>query len=562
MLVALNVKDFAIITSSSLELNTGMTTLTGETGAGKSILLGALGLVLGDRASPSAVRDGAERAEISAVFDVTSVTEASQWLSDHSMDQPDDEAECILRRVVSKDGKSRAFINGSPVTLRNLKELGRLLVNIHGQHDHQLITSPDKQRDILDDFGDCQKLIKNVSDIWNDWNKINRSITTAQERIQARGDRLDTLRYQIQEFEKLSLETIDLDAIDLEHRRLANATELGDLSSRAMDLLQDDPKSVLSQITEVEKAIAELLAHDNTTAEVAELISSARIQLEEGVDTLRQYSHGIEPQPQRLNQLDSILSSAHQLAKKHQIDVSELSEYSIKLTTEFNELESMDESIASLNKDLEKATATYQAAAKKLTKKRLAAAKQLEDYLTDAMQTLGMKGGKFAIECSSKPTDTPSVNGLDHVLFNVSANPGAAPRPMSDVASGGELSRLSLAVQLITSERNRVPTLIFDEVDTGVGGGVAETVGQQLRQLGHRCQVLCVTHLPQVAAQGHFHVKVSKKSSDNETLAESRTLTEKESLEEIARMLGGVKITKRTLAHAKEMLAAVEEQTP
>lgn len=556
MLIALNVKDFAIITSSSLELQSGMTTLTGETGAGKSILLGALGLVLGDRASPSAVRDGAERAEISAVFDVSEVNEASIWLKDHSMDQDD---ECILRRVVAKDGKSRAFINGTPVTLRNLKELGRLLVNIHGQHDHQLITSPDKQRDILDDFGECQKLIKNVSDVWQEWNQTNRLITTAKERLQARGDRLDTLRYQIQEFEKLSIESIDLEAIDLEHRRLANATELGDLSNRAMDLLQDDPKSALGQITQVEKVIAELLSHDNTTAEVADLISSARIQLEEAVDTLRQYSHGIEPQPQRLNELDVILSGAHQLAKKHQVDTSALTPLSQKLIEEFADLEAMDESIESLHTDLDKITKQYTAAAKKLSAKRNKAAKQLEDYLTDAMQTLGMKGGKFAIECSSKPTDTPSANGLDHVLFKVSANPGAAPRAMSDVASGGELSRLSLAVQLITSERNRVPTLIFDEVDTGVGGGVAETVGQQLRQLGDRCQVLCVTHLPQVAAQGHYHVKVSKQSSDNKTLAESRTLTDQESLEEIARMLGGVKITKRTLAHAKEMLATVKD---
>ena len=556
MLVALNVKDFAIITSSSLELQTGMTTLTGETGAGKSILLGALGLVLGDRASPGAVRDGAERAEISAVFDVSAVKDAALWLADHSMDQDD---ECILRRVVAKDGKSRAFINGSPVTLRNLKELGRLLVNIHGQHDHQLITSPDKQRDILDDFGDCQKLLSQVHNIWQEWNTTNRQITAAQQSLQSRGDRLDTLRYQIQEFEKLALESVDLDAIDLEHRRLANATELGDLSNRAMDLLQDAPGSVLSQMSQVEKSVTELLSHDNTTAEVAELINSARIQLEEAVDTLRQYSHGIEPQPQRLNELDTILSGAHQLAKKHQVDISALAAYSQKLTEEFSQLESMDESVDALNKDLEKITKKYNTAAKKLSTKRHKAAAQLEEYLTDSMQTLGMKGGKFAIECSSKPGATPSATGFDNLLFKVSANPGAAPRPMSDVASGGELSRLSLAVQLITSERHRVPTLIFDEVDTGVGGGVAETVGRQLRKLGDRCQVLCVTHLPQVAAQGHHHVKVSKRSSDNKTLAASHTLSEDESLEEIARMLGGVEITKRTLAHAKEMLAAVED---
>ena len=560
MLIALNVKDFAIITSSSLELQHGLTTLTGETGAGKSILLGALGLVLGDRASPAAVRDGADRAEISALFDVSRVDPAIAWLADHSMDQKDDqEDECILRRVVSKDGKSRAFINGTPVTLRNLKELGRLLVNIHGQHDHQLITAPDKQRDILDDFGECQKLTDNVKRTWQEWNETHRLISTAKERLQARGDRLDTLRYQLQEFEKLSLDTLNLDAIGLEHTRLANATELSDLCNRAMELLQDDPKAVLTQLTSAEKSVTELLTHDKTTSEVAELISSARIQLEEAVDALRQYSRGVEPQPERLQEVDDILSSAHQLAKKHQVDVSQLTGLSDKLIREFDELESMDESIESLNTDLEKLTATYNASAKKLSAKRRKAATQLATHLSKAMQTLGMKGGQFAIECENKTSNTPSVNGNDNVLFSVSANPGAAPRPMSDVASGGELSRLSLAVQLITSERNRVPTLIFDEVDTGIGGGVAETVGQQLRNLGNRCQVLCVTHLPQVAAQGHQHVKVSKQSSDNKTLAESRTLTEKESLEEIARMLGGVKITKRTLAHAKEMLTATED---
>ena len=560
MLIALNVKDFAIITSSSLELQHGLTTLTGETGAGKSILLGALGLVLGDRASPAAVRDGAQRAEISALFDITGVTDACAWLADHSMDQNDEqEDECILRRVVSKDGKSRAFINGTPVTLRNLKELGRLLVNIHGQHDHQLITAPDKQRDILDDFGECQKLTDNVKHTWQEWNETHRLISTAKERLQARGDRLDTLRYQLQEFEKLSLDTLNLDAIGLEHTRLANATELSDLCNRAMELLQDDPKAVLTQLTSAEKSVTELLTHDKTTSEVAELISSARIQLEEAVDALRQYSRGVEPQPERLKEVDDILSSAHQLAKKHQVDVDQLTSLSNRLIKESDELESMDESIESLNTDLENLTEKYNASAKKLSAKRRKAAAQLETHLSKAMQTLGMKGGKFAIECNNKTSNTPSINGNDNVLFNVSANPGAAPRPMSDVASGGELSRLSLAVQLITSERNRVPTLIFDEVDTGIGGGVAETVGQQLRNLGSRCQVLCVTHLPQVAAQGHQHVKVSKQSSDNKTLAESRTLTEKESLEEIARMLGGVKITKRTLAHAKEMLATIED---
>lgn len=553
MLTALQVKDFAIITSSALELKSGMTTLTGETGAGKSILLGALGLVLGDRASPTAVRDTAERAEITALFDISSCEPATRWLTDHAMDHED---ECILRRVVTRDGKSRAYINGTPVTVRNLRELGQLLVNIHGQHDHQLITLPDTQREILDDFGNHASLLKNVQKECSAWNEQNKKLTAIHSRLEARGDRLDTLRYQLQEFSKLDLNNTDFSAVDLEHRRLANATELKVHCENAMDLLQNNNHAVLTNLTEAQRSVQSLTEQDTSAADINELLNNASIQIEEAIDSLRHYSSNIEPHPERLQDLDNILSNAHQLAKKHRVDLPELAGFANKLQDELSELESIDESVESLEKELADILTAYQAACKKLTKKRLSAAKQLSKHLTSAMQTLGMKGGVFNIDVSQRKSEQPTPAGLDQVVFKVSANPGAALRAMSDVASGGELSRLSLAVQLIASTQNRVSTLIFDEVDTGVGGGVAETVGQQLRQLGHRCQVLCVTHLPQVAAQGHHHIRVSKKSSDNKTLAESKLLTEKESLEEIARMLGGVKITKRTREHAREMLEA------
>ncbi len=556
MLTALQVKDFAIITSSTLELDAGMTTLTGETGAGKSILLGALGLVLGDRASPSAVRDTAERADITALFDIAESPAVTQWLGDHSMDQ---DGECILRRVVTRDGKSRAYVNGTPVTVRNLRELGQLLVNIHGQHDHQLITQPDTQRAILDDFGQCNSLLEKVRIVCKSWNDKNQQLSGIKERLEARGDRLDTLRYQLQEFSKLSLDSIDFAAIDQEHRRLANATELKELCTTAMDLLQNNNNAVLSQLSEAQTAIDNLCKNDSSMADIAELLSSARIQIDEAADSLRHYSHSIEPHPERLNELDQILTSAHQLAKKHRIDIPELGAFATGLQQEFEELGSIDESVETLEEELHKIFSDYNKAANKLSAKRRKSATQLTKHLTNAMQTLGMKGGVFDIDIAVRKQEHPTPNGVDQVVFKVSANPGAALRAMSEVASGGELSRLSLAVQLIASSRNRVPTLIFDEVDTGVGGGVAETVGQQLRQLGDRCQVLCVTHLPQVAAQGHHHIKVSKKSSDKKTLAESKQLTKAESLEEIARMLGGVKITKRTREHAREMLAAVEE---
>ena len=556
MLTALQVKDFAIITSSTLELDAGMTTLTGETGAGKSILLGALGLVLGDRASPSAVRDTAERADITALFDIAESPAVTQWLGDHSMDQ---DGECILRRVVTRDGKSRAYVNGTPVTVRNLRELGQLLVNIHGQHDHQLITQPDTQRAILDDFGQCNSLLEKVRIVCKSWNDKNQQLSGIKERLEARGDRLDTLRYQLQEISKLSLDSIDFAAIDQEHRRLANATELKELCTTAMDLLQNNNNAVLSQLSEAQTAIDNLCKNDSSMADIAELLSSARIQIDEAADSLRHYSHSIEPHPERLNELDQILTSAHQLAKKHRIDIPELGAFATGLQQEFEELGSIDESVETLEEELHKIASDYNKAANKLSTKRKKSATQLTKHLTNAMQTLGMKGGVFDIDIAVRKQEHPTPNGVDQVVFKVSANPGAALRAMSEVASGGELSRLSLAVQLIASSRNRVPTLIFDEVDTGVGGGVAETVGQQLRQLGDRCQVLCVTHLPQVAAQGHHHIKVSKKSSDKKTLAESKQLTKAESLEEIARMLGGVKITKRTREHAREMLAAVEE---
>jgi len=557
MLTELQVKDFAIITSSTLQLSPGMTTLTGETGAGKSILLGALGLVLGDRASTTTVRDGADRADITAVFDVSGCDDASDWLNDHAMDQ---ENECILRRVVTRDGKSRAFINGTPVTIKNLRDLSQKLINIHGQHDHQLMTQPDTQRAILDDFGECDSILSLVSEHWQAWTDKKRELDTINSRLQARSDRLDTLRYQLQEFSNLQLEGINFSAIDQEHKRLSNTTLLGELCGQAMDLLQDGNHAVLSQITQATNVIEQLTSNDDATQDVAELLSSARIQLEEAVDTLRHYQHTIEPQPERLQELDTLLSGAHQLGKKHQIDLSELSTLEAKLRDEFDELQSIDDSIDAIETDLAKLAESHAKAANKLTDKRKKASVQLSEHLTRAMQTLGMKGGKFDIEVSPRKLENPTANGNDLVVFKVSANPGAAPRSMTDVASGGELSRLSLAVQLITSARHRVPTLIFDEVDTGVGGGGAETVGQQLRQLGDRCQVLCVTHLPQVAAQGHTHIKVSKKSSDNKTLAESRVLSDDESLEEIARMLGGVKITDRTRDHAREMLASAQQQ--
>ena len=381
------------------------------------------------------------------MFDVSTCSDALEWLNDHAMDQDN---ECILRRVVTRDGKSRAFINGTPVTIKNLRELSRQLINIHGQHDHQLMTLPDTQRAILDDFGECDTLLASVAQQWQAWTAKKRELDTISSRLQARSDRLDTLRYQLQEFTNLNLNGTDFPSVDKEHKRLSNTTLLGELCGQAMDILQDGNPALLSQLSQVGSVVDQLTSNDNSVSEVAELLGSARIQLEEAVDTLRHYQHTIEPQPERLRELDTLLSAAHQLAKKHQCDLVELASLEIKLRDEFDDLQSIDDSIEAIETDLAALAASHTKSAAKLTAKRNKASLQLSKHLTQAMQTLGMKGGKFDIEVSPRKLENPTANGNDLVVFKVSANPGAAPRSMTDVASGGELSRLSLAVQLLS----------------------------------------------------------------------------------------------------------------
>ena len=551
MLATLHIRDFVIIDELELELGPGMTTLTGETGAGKSILLDALGLLLGDRADASSVRHGAQRADISAGFDISSLDSARDWLERQSLDM---EGECQLRRVIQREGRSRAYINGSPVPLQLLREFGERLVDIHGQHEHQSLMKRDLQRQLLDNHGGHGKLLGELADIHNDWKTTGAAIDAVLGAGQDRDSRLEFLRFQLQELDELAPEPGEAERLHEEHQRLSNAGQLLETCGTHIARLYDDEQSAQSLISHALTDLEPLTRIDGTLKEASELINTALIQLEEGVDRLRDYQQRLELDPQRLQWLEQRLDALHKVAGKHRIKPEQLGEFQARLSDELATLEQADERLQALEEQRQQLQAQFDKVAAQLGRKRRKTAKQLSEQVTETMQALGMQGGRFAIEVSDAGKDSMSAHGRERIDFLVSANPGQPLQPLAKTASGGELSRISLAIQVVAASDTHIPTLIFDEVDSGVGGAVAETVGQQLKALGRYHQVLCVTHLPQVAAQAHQHLQVSKHTDQETTRTHIRALDEAERIEEIARMLGGKKITPSTRKHAQEML--------
>ena len=552
MLAQLLIRNFAIIDQSELDLKGGLTALTGETGAGKSILLDALGLVLGDRADTDSIRDGTDKAEITAVFQVVSDERVRDWLTEHDLDADD---ECIMRRVISRDNRSRAYINGSPVALQMLRTLGEMLVNIHGQHEHQSLTRSDYQRRLLDSHAGNQALLDELRSAAMDWERALKRLEEIAGQREQREQRLELLQFQLQEFDALNPDQDEISTIEAEHKRAANSGTIYDLASQAMNVLYEDDNAIHSQLNTIEQSLAKLATLDERAGEFATMINSAAIQCSEAADGLRGYLGHIDADPARLQWLEDRLAAYHQLARKHQISLTELVGRAEALRTEVDELANSDITLENLEKECAEKAAVYAGIAAKLSETRQSAAESMGEQISTAMQDLAMKGGVFAIEVDPRPAERPNPLGCDNIRFLVSANPGQKPRPLGKVASGGELSRISLAVQLIAAGHQSVPTMIFDEVDTGVGGAVAETVGRFLRMLGDRAQILCVTHLPQVASQAHHHLRVSKETDGKRTETRLTPLSETETLEEIARMLGGHDITDQTREHAREMLA-------
>ncbi|TCK18690.1 DNA replication and repair protein RecN [Thiogranum longum] len=558
MLVSLHIRDFAIIDELEIELHRGMTALTGETGAGKSILLGALGLLLGDRADAGAVRHGSERADLSASFDISTLDRVRNWLQEQSLDLDD---ECQLRRVIACEGRSRAYINGTSVPLQLLRELGEHLVDIHGQHEHQSLMKRDLQRQLLDRHGKHGATLDKLATLHNDWERVQQDIEAIIGTGNDRDSRLEFLRFQLQELDDLAPQASEVETLHGELARLSNAGQLLETCAGHTESLYDDDRSAHSRLGQAINDLAPLTAIDPSLKEASELFNSALIQLEEGVDLLRDYRDRVELDPQRLQEVEQRIDALHKVAGKHRIEAEALPGFHRQLAEELQQLEQADQRLDALEQQRSTLQDDYRKTAQKLHKQRVKTARQLSGQVSEAMQALGMSGGQLDIGVTETPSDSLSPLGTDQIEFRVSANPGQPPAPLAKVASGGELSRISLAIQVIASEASDIPSLIFDEVDSGVGGAVADTVGQQLRTLGEHRQVLCVTHLPQVASQAHQHLQVTKLTGDQSTRTHIRALDEEERIDEIARMLGGQKITRATLDHARDMLGQLTAVT-
>ena len=555
MLSSLIIKNYAIIDKLELEFADGMTALTGETGAGKSILLGALGLVLGDRADSGTIKQSCDHADISAGFDTRNIPPAASWLAEHSLDEVDD---CILRRRVSRDGRSRAFINGNPVNVQTLRELGELLIDIHGQHDHQSLMKSTAQRQLLDDIARHQPLLDAVRKNFEELKQTESTLKQLEQETSDRDNRIDLLRFQTQELDGLALAENEYATLNEKHARMANAEKISAAIYQAVDdLYSDEDTNILSRLSHHISALDEIAEIDSNIQPAIDMMQEASIQLEECVSHLRNSVDKVELDPAELSTIEQRIQSVLDLARKHRVEPDELTSVHEQLAAELDQITHADETLDELRNKYSELEILYTASADKLYTSRKKAAIRLNREITAAMQTLGMKGGQFLIDVSRKD-DTPSANGIDKVEFTVSANAGQACKPLARVASGGELARISLAIQMITAAQCRIPTMIFDEVDSGVGGGIAEIVGKQLRVLGRTNQVVCITHLPQVASQAHQHLRVQKRSQQENTLTNVYPLDNNERIEEIARMLSGVDITEQSLAHAEDMITRAQ----
>lgn len=549
MLRQLTIRDFVIVDRIELEFEAGFGALTGETGAGKSILIDALLLALGERADASVVRVGAERAEVSAEFELEKSSPLLDWLRDNDFET--DGGNCLLRRIVDSSGRSRAYINGAAATLTQLKAAAEWLADIHGQHAHQSLMRNDAQRQLIDAHAGAAPLAAEVAKAWRAWQKLKTARENAERDADASAKERDMLEWQLKELDTLGFDAQQWQSDNQEHRRLSHAAGLIEGSDAAMALLAGEDSSVLLAIDAALDRVRDLIDIDAALKEPVDLIESARIQIDEAVHALNRYRDKLDLDPQRLTELDARLQAVMTLARKHRAQPDALAEMRDTLDERLQALRLASDP-AALAEQEAKTKADYDVLAKKLSAGRKRAAADLSKRVTEAMQQLAMAGGCF--EVALDPVDPPASYGNEAIEFRVSANTGQPLRPMAKVASGGELSRIGLAIQVIASQSAQVPTLIFDEVDVGIGGGVAEIVGRLLKQLGCDRQVLCVTHLPQVAAQADWQWSIAKETVKGNTLSRVNTLDDKARIEEIARMLGGIKVTETTREHAREML--------
>ena len=554
MLAHMTISNFAIVKNLEFELKPGMTTITGETGAGKSIAIDALGLCLGDRADAGMVRPNEDKAEISAAFSLQNNQAARRWLEDNELI---DGEECILRRVITKEGRSRGFINGSPVPASQQKALGQLLINIHGQHAHQQLMRAEYQQQMLDQYAGHHLLMEKNRKAYQIWRQANNELKRLTQNREENEAQKQLTQYQVKELNELALGEDEFTEIEEEHKRLSNSGELAVSSQTALSVLYDnDDGNALQLLQMASQQVINLGEIDSNLSTIPAMLDEAIIQVQEASQELRCYLDNLDMDPQRLIYLEERLAKIMSLARKHYVMPNELYQKHQDLLKELDELDCSDERLEEIAEQVEAQRQKFLATAEKLSKSRQRYAKELDKKISNSMHELSMENGIFKIDIQSDAEGMLSPLGFDNITFLVSTNPGQPLQPLGKVASGGELSRISLAIQVITAQKVETPSLIFDEVDVGISGPTAAIVGKMLRTLGESTQVMCVTHLPQVAGCGHQQMFVAKKSTKGQTETNMFPLDDKARVSELARLLGGSEITERTLANAKELLFA------
>ncbi|WP_404680885.1 DNA repair protein RecN [Raoultella terrigena] len=553
MLAQLTISNFAIVRELEIDFHSGMTAITGETGAGKSIAIDALGLCLGGRAEADMVRRGASRADLCARFALKDTPAAQRWLEENQLESG---RECLLRRVISTDGRSRGFINGTAVPLSQLRELGQLLIQIHGQHAHQLLTRPEHQKTLLDGYTGEYALTQLMAGHYRQWHQSCRELAQHQQQSQERAARADLLQYQLKELNEFCPQQGEFEQIDEEYKRLANSGQLLSTCQHALTVMADGEEANLqSQLYAAKQLVGELVGMDSKLSSVLDMLEEASIQLSEATDELRHYNDRLDLDPNRLFELEQRISRQISLARKHQITPEELPAFYQALLEEQRLLDDSAGSLESLSQTVVEHHHLALETARQLHAARQRSADELTRLITESMHSLAMPHGVFAIDIAFDERHL-TAEGADRIEFRVTTNPGQPLQPIAKVASGGELSRIALAIQVITARKMETPALIFDEVDVGISGPTAAVVGKLLRQLGESTQVMCVTHLPQVAGCGHHHFIVCKETDGEMTETHMHPLDKRARLQELARLLGGSEVTRNTLANAKELLAA------
>jgi DNA repair protein RecN (Recombination protein N) len=551
LLKQLLIRDFAVIETLDLQFQAGMIVFTGETGAGKSILVDALGLVLGDRADYKIIRGGCERTEITAIFYLERNHEIQNQLDEQGIEYDD---ELICRRIINKEGRSRAFINGTPVPNQMLRELGEQLVDIHGQNTHQSLSHRDVQRSLLDDFGQYESVLNDVKKCWNEWHDATSQLAKLTGKNSDHDAHIALLQYQVQELESLELEPSGYSTLVKEHSRLVNIHRLQETSHQALTDLSGDENSLTSKTGRILRDLQSLNEIDSSLSTVAELLDNASIQLDEAGGELRQYLDHLDVDPEQLQTVEKRLDVLHELARKHKVRPEDLGQHLDELTEQLKRHTESSMKVTELQAIQSRALEHYHQFASQLHDYRQAAKNDFVKAVTKKLHSLGMEGSKFEVDIEKNENSDPLPHGMDRIEFLITTNPGQPLRSLSKVASGGELSRISLAIQVIGSQDKGIQTMVFDEVDAGIGGGVAEIVGVLLHGLAKHRQVLCVTHLPQIASFAHHHMQVQKSTHKQQTFTHVDKLNEEERVEEIARMLGGINISDQSRAHAMEML--------